>query len=102
VLRITIESEPGMIRLKLEGKLSGPWVEELGRAWTTAKEEAGEAGLLVDLSRVVYIDGEGKALLARLYEQGAKLQAAGCLTRCIVEQIQARSNGARTPEPKSH
>jgi hypothetical protein len=42
---------------------------------------------MIDLAGVTFIDGEGKALLARLWRQGAKLQASGCLTRCVVEEI---------------
>ncbi len=30
---------------------------------------------------------DGKALLGRMYREGAKLVATGCLNRCIVEGI---------------
>ncbi|NJL17644.1 MAG: hypothetical protein HC938_11060 [Nitrospira sp.] len=36
---------------------------------------------------MTFIDAEGKAVLARLWREGAELQASGCLTRCIVEEI---------------
>jgi hypothetical protein len=44
-------------------------------------------GNRVDLTGVTYIDGDGKALLARMHKEGAELIAAGCLTKCIVEEI---------------
>jgi hypothetical protein len=39
------------------------------------------------LTGVTFIDANGKALLTKLWQQGAQLQAVGCLTRCIVEEI---------------
>jgi hypothetical protein len=41
----------------------------------------------VDLSAVTIIDADGKALLAPLYREGAKVVASGCLNQCIVEEI---------------
>jgi len=36
---------------------------------------------------VTFIDPQGKALLTKMWQQGVKLHAVGCLTRCIVEEI---------------
>jgi hypothetical protein len=36
---------------------------------------------------VTFIDDSGKRLLARLHENGAELKAAGCMTKCIVQEI---------------
>jgi len=41
----------------------------------------------VDLSSVTFIDEEGKDLLRKMYQEGAKLVATGCLNKCIVEGI---------------
>jgi ABC-type transporter Mla MlaB component len=86
MLKITIHPEAGVARLKLEGRLAGPWVEELDRCW---REVAGtqQSHVAVDLTGVTFIDPEGKALLARMWQQGAMLHAVGCLTRCIVEDV---------------
>jgi hypothetical protein len=43
--------------------------------------------VMIDLTGVTFINAEGKALLARLWRQGAELRASGCLTKCIVEEI---------------
>jgi hypothetical protein len=51
--------------------------------------------MMIDLTGVTFIDDGGKELLARLWRQGADLRAAGCLTRCIVEEI----TGASTTNP---
>lgn len=44
--------------------------------------------LTVDLSSVTYVDSDGKDLLKKIHRQGAKLVASGCLTSCIVNEIE--------------
>ena len=72
--------------LKLEGRLAGPWVEELNSYWRQMSANQ-QSGTMIDLTGVTFIDANGKALLTRLWQQGAELSAAGCLTRCVVEEI---------------
>jgi hypothetical protein len=86
VLKITIQPEKRSTKLLLEGRLTGPWVKELNRCWDAAVT-APNGEVTVDLSGVTFIDAEGKALLTQMWQQGAKFQAAGCLTRSIVEEI---------------
>jgi anti-anti-sigma regulatory factor len=88
LLKITEQrgTEPDAITLLLEGRLVGPWVEELNVYYSTIS--VGEPRrTTIDLTGVTFIDDNGKDLLARLWQQGAGLRAAGCLTRCIVEEI---------------
>lgn len=86
MLRITVEdgSRPS---IRLEGKLSGPWVAELEKAWNRfAANESGKP-ITVDLSEVTFIDSAGKKLLSALVERGAELRAAHLMTKYIVGQI---------------
>ncbi len=87
MLKITTEKNPEATKFKLEGKLAGPWVDELERSWYATATGKGKR-ITVDLSEVTFIDAEGKKLLAWMYQQGAALQAAGCMTKCIVEEIE--------------
>lgn len=86
MLKITIHPEAGATRLTLEGRLAGPWVEELDRSWRGVACTK-QSPVVVDLSGVTFIDPEGKALLTKMWQQGAKFHAVGCLTRCIVDEI---------------
>lgn len=86
MLKITTHKETQFTTLEIEGRLAGPWVEELDRSWRTVAGTQ-QSHVVVDLSGVTFIDPEGKALLTKMWRQGAKLHAAGCLTRCIVEEI---------------
>jgi hypothetical protein len=83
MLRITIHNEAAATRLIVEGKLVGPWVEELKKCW----QAIAHAELLVDLSAMTWIDAEGRGLLAEMHRQGVRLAAAGLMTRAIIEEI---------------
>jgi anti-anti-sigma regulatory factor len=85
MLKITIQPRKTATRLMLEGRLTGPWVEELRRCWEAAADVADD--VIIDLAGVTFIDADGKELLIRMWQGGAKLHAVGCLTRCIVEEI---------------
>lgn len=88
MLKITSQQDPvrqGM-SLVIEGRLAGPWVEELRVACRRVTENQ-QCCVRIDLTGVTFIDPDGKALLARLWREGAELRATGCLTRCIVEEI---------------
>lgn len=95
MLRITGQrgAEKDSLSLILEGRLAGPWVEELNGYWHKLIGSQRE-NAVIDLSGVTFIDATGRALLERLWRQGARLRANGCLNRCIVEEITGESGGA--------
>lgn len=80
------EAMPVSMSIILEGKLAGPWVEELNAYWSQVSGNQ-QRGVVIDLTGVTFIDADGKELLTTLWQQGAELRAAGCLTRCVVEEI---------------
>ena len=88
MLKITEKKDavPASMSIILEGRLAGPWVEELNSYW---RQFSGTQhhGAVIDLTGVTFIDANGKVLLTTLWQQGAELRAAGCLTRCVVEEI---------------
>ena len=88
MLKITQQRDAASesMSLILEGRLGGPWVEELDTCWRQMAANS-QGGAVVDLTGVTFVDAKGKALLTRMWQQGADLRAAGCLTRCIVEEI---------------
>jgi anti-anti-sigma regulatory factor len=87
MLKITLQSEAGMLVFALEGKLAGPWVKELERCWRSVAGTQQSYPVRVDLSAVTFIDADGKVLLGQMYRKGAELVASGCLNKCIVEGI---------------
>ena len=97
MLRVTTTSQNQTITLKLEGKLAGPWVQEVTRVWDDTAQSP-RSDYVVDLRSVTFIDIPGQALLATMSRQGAKLIAADCLTRNIVDEIQKRCDSQRGSE----
>jgi anti-anti-sigma regulatory factor len=88
MLKITGKKDavPASMLIILEGRLAGPWVEELHSYWRQISGNQ-QSGAVIDLTGVTFIDANGKELLTRLWQQGAELHAVGCLTRCTVEEI---------------
>ncbi len=87
MLRITIEKNSRATTFRLEGRLTGPWVEELERVWRSSIADPGVGCISVDLTDVTFVGEEGKKLLEQMYGQGAKLKTSRCATRSIVEEI---------------
>ena len=87
MLRITTLINTEVTTFRLEGRLAGPWVQELKRCWAATVGRKTTHPHSVDLSAVTYIDSDGKALLKKIHQQGAKLVASGCLTSCIVKEL---------------
>lgn len=95
MLRITFQEGPEGTKVKLEGKLSGPWVGELERSWSEHRQSDFDR-VTVDLSYVTYIDPEGKKLLARMKQEGVFLQGTHLMTRYIIDEItRAGANAGR-------
>jgi hypothetical protein len=87
MLRITANDNPRVITFRLEGRLEGPWVDELERCWRGLLDDASRPTVCVDLTDVTYIDAAGKARLARMHEQGAEFIAGDCVTKAVVAEI---------------
>lgn len=89
MLRITIQNEAATTRFVLEGKLSGPWVEELQKCWQTALNAAPDDTFQTHLADVIFVDEAGKKLLAALHRQGVTLTAQGLVAEAVVAEITA-------------
>jgi anti-anti-sigma regulatory factor len=94
MLRLQMLSRPDETLLVLEGRLTGPWVDELARCWTRLRDENHAGPIRVDLEGVTFVSAAGKAILARLHDDGAVLTARGCMTSAIIEEI-AREKRSR-------
>ncbi len=98
MLRISITKNANNTSLRLEGRLTGPWVGELERAWRAVAAESTNGRASVDLTDVTFVGEDGKRLLETLYGEGAKLKAASCATRRLVDEIE---HGLHGRQPRS-
>jgi len=86
MLRITTSDIGENVTLKLEGKLSGPWVEEFERCWHMSSDIY-KKGLVVDLSGVTFVDPAGKKLLCSISSRGAQLIGSGLMPKSLIDEI---------------
>jgi outer membrane protein TolC/ABC-type transporter Mla MlaB component len=87
MLRITTSDIDEKVTLKLEGKLSGPWVEEFERCWQMSADIYRKKGLVVDLSGVTFVDSAGKKLLCSISHAGAQLVGSGLMPKSLIDEI---------------
>lgn len=86
MLKITYKGTPDSTNVKLEGKLSGPWVDELERSWREYTRHP-SGNVTIDLSGVTYIDPEGKRLLSRMVGKGVCLEGTRLMTKYVIDEI---------------
>jgi ABC-type transporter Mla MlaB component len=87
MLRATICNNTGELRLRLEGRLTGPWVLEAESCWKAALSSAAGQTVTVDLRDVDFVDSAGEELLCTMHRQGARLVAAGAMMGHLVGEI---------------
>lgn len=83
------ETRGHSITLKLEGRVVGPWVEELRRICEPIL--AGNHALELDLAEVSYADSEGVATLTSLKSRRVKLKNGSPF---IEQQMKIAEGGA--------
>ena len=92
MLRIRIDTTPRQTTLRLEGRLAGPWVDELARCWASERAGKDAGSIRIDLDGVTFIGSAGKIVLRQIHDDGAVLLARDCATSAILEEI-------RRPDP---
>jgi len=95
MLRITPKEQDSKLTLSLEGKLAGPWVAELAKAWSEWQGRAQPRDTVIDLRMVCFVDEAGRELLTALHAEGCGLVGAGTYVGPLVEGIvRGRETGA--------
>jgi len=84
MLKIMIKRNERQTSFELEGRLAGPWVDELASCW---KSSIGARRLGVNLKAVTFIDEAGRNLLTDMHRQGVAIEGTGCMTASIIEEI---------------
>jgi anti-anti-sigma regulatory factor len=89
MLKISVkEDEPQKrVLLEVEGRLAGPWVDELQRCWESERDRVSSEAIVVRLANVSFIDDAGRELLGRISNAGSKLEGEGCMVRAIIARI---------------
>jgi hypothetical protein len=88
MLRISTSETESRIELVLEGRIVGPWVQELERVWVETAPRLGTKKLSIDLRNVTYADASGKRVLRSIFSQsGAELVANSLGVQDLAKQV---------------
>lgn len=97
MLRIDVRQEKKTTNFILTGKLTGPWVAELERCWKAAvNDDSARLPIVLDLSKVNFIDEAGKKLIVQMCQQGIKLVGTGLIAKFFCKELKSE---ARKCEP---
>ncbi len=96
MLKVSVEEGDGTLSLVVEGRLVGPWVDELRRVYQQRLFPAEHVELTVDLCGLTAMDSRGQALLYELLHRGATLHSSDVMNQYLVEQMAQTSE--RHPE----
>src|SRR5208282_6410896 len=86
VLRITTEDKGSSLSLRLEGRVEGPWVEVLRKAWISPTRSDRCHEISVDLGAVSFADPDGRKLLLTMKNQGVALMKLSGFMREVLER----------------
>jgi ABC-type transporter Mla MlaB component len=91
MLRVTETRTEHGTWLILEGRLTGPWVDEVKRCWKRLLARGTGQATFIDVREVSFIDESGKALLSEMHHAGARLVSSGVLMNSVVQEIKKRT-----------
>ena len=95
MLRITVHNNEQTVRLQLEGRLAGPWLEELDETFKRALASERQQTIEVDLTGLIAIDRGGKTYLESMHQRGVEFIVGDCETKSIVDEIASKSATGR-------
>lgn len=85
MLRVTCRESASKIVLKLEGRLVGPWVEELRK--TVLLMGTIPLSLEVDIDGLTFVDEKGEQVLLWLSSMGAQFCGKNCFCSYLCERL---------------
>ena len=89
MLRVTVKDVEELVVYRLEGDLSGQWVDELREVWFNAPTSASRNCEFVDLTGVARIDRAGIHLLSVMNLAGVQFVARAPYTRSLLTEFGA-------------
>ncbi len=94
MLKITMTETPTERKWIVQGRLVGPWVNELRTTWKRTHGSRDERACIIDLNDVTFIDKSGERLLRAMSKKGAQLIARGIYVTHMLEQLRDAIGGA--------
>jgi anti-anti-sigma regulatory factor len=76
----------------LQGRLVGPWVNELKASWKRAHRTAQGRTCIVNLDEVTFIDKSGERMLRSMSNEGARFVASDVCFKDVLDRLNGKSN----------
>jgi hypothetical protein len=93
MLRISTIEDEQAVAIRLEGRVAGPWVDELVGAWKAVAPRVAEKTLQLDLRDVTFADVAGKQALREIYAaSNAEILTRTALSEYLAEEIRSNPN----------
>ena len=87
-LRISVHERESSIEVTLEGRLAGPWVAELSKAWRETAPRLDSKKLSLNLRDLTYSNEDGKQVLREIVAQtGAEILTSDPLMKYFAQEI---------------
>jgi anti-anti-sigma regulatory factor len=78
--------------LKLEGRIAGPWAEELSRVWERTLPTVAARQLYLDLRETTYADAIGIKVLRTIFSQtGADILTGTPWTQYLAQKVKSKN-----------
>jgi hypothetical protein len=87
MFKISIVETRSQRKLVVEGRLSGPWVEELRAGWRNASRDLDGRKLVIYLNSLTVISREGEDAIVDLMKQGARFSSGGICTKYMLNRL---------------
>ena len=92
VLKISIEDDAAIPTLKVEGKIIGPWANELARTWCDLWASTKQKQLRLDIREATFVDRKGVQILREIVRAtGAEVLADSPLTQYFANQAKCET-----------
>jgi hypothetical protein len=93
-LRISIQENDKSIGFTLVGRLAGPWVAELERAWNDVAPRLDEKKLSLDVRDLTYSDAGGKRVLRDMFvKNSAEFVTSNDWSHHLAQEIKDTNGG---------
>lgn len=88
MLRITINDTAAEQKWILQGRLTGPWVEQLSSKWDETRSARQGRRCLVDVRDLTFFDQSGESVLRVMKREGAEFTACGVCIKHVLKGLE--------------
>jgi hypothetical protein len=84
MVRISTNLDEETLRVKVEGRLVGRWVDELR---SVIFQSGAHSSIEIDLTEVTFVDEKGEHLLAWIHRLGGQFRCSGAFSEFLCKRL---------------